>query len=133
MCNLLRRIFKILNSLKIIFVFIPVPSILDYNHFLCVFLHITIPISTCYIQGLFRFSRNTTFYVQVCFEGDPEAALITYANRYEAVAAYKSTVPILNNRFIKVFWHSTNGQTNNTVNANQVIFLHLDKLGMATT
>ncbi|VDO39962.1 unnamed protein product, partial [Brugia timori] len=47
------------------------------------------------------------------------AALITYANRYEAVAAYKSTVPILNNRFIKVFWHSTNGQANNTVNANQ--------------
>ncbi|VDK74492.1 unnamed protein product [Litomosoides sigmodontis] len=57
--------------------------------------------------------------MQVCFEGDPEAALITYANRYEAVAAYKSTVPILNNRFIKVFWHSTNGQANNTVNANQ--------------
>uniref|UniRef100_A0A0R3RPB9 C3H1-type domain-containing protein n=1 Tax=Elaeophora elaphi TaxID=1147741 RepID=A0A0R3RPB9_9BILA len=57
--------------------------------------------------------------MQVCFEGDPEAALITYANRYEAVAAYKSTVPILNNRFIKVFWHSTNGQANNIVNANQ--------------
>ncbi|EJW78781.1 hypothetical protein WUBG_10309, partial [Wuchereria bancrofti] len=57
--------------------------------------------------------------MQVCFEGDPEAALITYANRYEAVAAYKSTVPILNNRFIKVFWHSTNGQANNTINANQ--------------
>ncbi|EFO25866.1 cutaneous T-cell lymphoma tumor antigen se70-2 [Loa loa] len=58
--------------------------------------------------------------MQVCFESDPEAALITYANRYEAVAAYKSTVPILNNRFIKVFWHSTNGQANNVVNASQV-------------
>ncbi|KAL4002805.1 Nup53/35/40-type RNA recognition motif family protein [Acanthocheilonema viteae] len=57
--------------------------------------------------------------MQICFEGDPEAALITYANRYEAVAAYKSTVPILNNRFIKVFWHSINGQANNIVNANQ--------------
>ncbi|MCP9259327.1 RNA-binding protein 27 [Dirofilaria immitis] len=57
--------------------------------------------------------------MQVSFEGDPEAALITYANRCEAVTAYKSTVPILNNRFIKVFWHSMNGQTNNNVNTNQ--------------
>ncbi|VDK67180.1 unnamed protein product [Onchocerca ochengi] len=63
--------------------------------------------------------------MQVCFEGDPEAALITYANRYEAVAAYKSTVPILNNRFIKVFWHSTNGQANNITaptNSSSVTF-----------
>lgn len=49
--------------------------------------------------------------MQVCYEGDPEAALITYATRQEATAAYKSTAPILNNRFIKVFWHSSDGQT----------------------
>ncbi|MFH4977976.1 hypothetical protein AB6A40_004685 [Gnathostoma spinigerum] len=44
--------------------------------------------------------------MQVCYDGDPEAALLTYATRSQAVAAYKSTIPILNNRFIKVFWHS---------------------------
>ncbi|VDM96308.1 unnamed protein product [Thelazia callipaeda] len=51
--------------------------------------------------------------IQVCFNGDSEAALITYANRYEAVAAYKSTIPILNNRFVKVFWHNVDVQANN--------------------
>ncbi|KHN74370.1 RNA-binding protein 26 [Toxocara canis] len=48
--------------------------------------------------------------IQVCYEGDPEAALITYSTRGEAMAAYKSTTPILNNRFIKVFWHAADAQ-----------------------
>lgn len=39
------------------------------------------------------------------YENDPEAALVTYATRQQAVSAYKSTAPILNNRFIKIFWH----------------------------
>lgn len=43
--------------------------------------------------------------IQVRFNGDPEAALITFATRPQAVNAYKSTAPILNNRFIRVFWH----------------------------
>ncbi|XP_060808943.1 RNA-binding protein 26 isoform X2 [Amyelois transitella] len=44
--------------------------------------------------------------IQVCFEGDPEAALITFSNPTEANIAYKSTEAVLNNRFIKVFWHN---------------------------
>ncbi|CDW58929.1 RNA binding protein 26 [Trichuris trichiura] len=43
----------------------------------------------------------------VGFDSDPQGALITYATRGEAVAAYKSTTPIFNNRFIKVFWHKS--------------------------
>ncbi|XP_053622017.1 RNA-binding protein 26 isoform X2 [Plodia interpunctella] len=44
--------------------------------------------------------------IQVCYEGDPEAALITFSNPTEANIAYKSTEAVLNNRFIKVFWHN---------------------------
>jgi len=44
--------------------------------------------------------------IQVCFEGDPEAALITFTSHAEASAAYKSTEAVLNNRFIKVFWYN---------------------------
>ncbi|KRX91932.1 RNA-binding protein 26 [Trichinella pseudospiralis] len=44
--------------------------------------------------------------IEVCYEGDPQAALITYMTRPQALAAYKSTDPILNNRFIRVFWHN---------------------------
>lgn len=45
--------------------------------------------------------------IQVCFEGDPEAAIVTFSSHAEANAAYRSTEAVLNNRFIKVFWHST--------------------------
>uniref|UniRef100_A0A1B6CQA6 C3H1-type domain-containing protein n=1 Tax=Clastoptera arizonana TaxID=38151 RepID=A0A1B6CQA6_9HEMI len=45
--------------------------------------------------------------IQVCFEGDREAALITFSSHAEASSAYKSTEAVLNNRFIKVFWHNT--------------------------
>lgn len=41
------------------------------------------------------------------FEGDPEAAIITFSSHTEANVAYKSTEAVLNNRFIKVFWHNT--------------------------
>ncbi|CAB3362956.1 Hypothetical predicted protein [Cloeon dipterum] len=43
--------------------------------------------------------------IQVCFEGDPEAALVTFSTHAEANAAIKSTEAVLNNRFIKMFWH----------------------------
>lgn len=43
--------------------------------------------------------------IQVSFEGDPEAALITFSNHGEANLAYRSTEAVLNNRFIKVRWH----------------------------
>ncbi|XP_044739465.1 RNA-binding protein 26 [Chrysoperla carnea] len=44
--------------------------------------------------------------IQVNYEGDPEAALITFSSHTEAYAAHRSTEAVLNNRFIKVFWHS---------------------------
>lgn len=50
--------------------------------------------------------------IQVCYEGDPEAALITFSNPTEANIAYKSTEAVLNNRFIKVFWHNPEKQEN---------------------
>ena len=47
--------------------------------------------------------------IQVNYEGDPEAAIVTFSSHAEANAAYRSTEAVLNNRFIKVFWH--NGST----------------------
>lgn len=44
--------------------------------------------------------------LQVCYENDPSAAVITFRTRDQAEAAYKSPMPVLNNRFIKVFWHN---------------------------
>lgn len=44
--------------------------------------------------------------LQVGFNGDSEGALITFASHAEAQAAYRSTEAVLNNRFIKVFWHN---------------------------
>lgn len=49
--------------------------------------------------------------IQVSFGGDQEAALVTFSMPSEAKSAYRSTEAVLNNRFIKVFWH-------NTVNSN---------------
>lgn len=47
--------------------------------------------------------------IQVQYEGDPEAAIVTFSSHAEANAAYRSTEAVLNNRFIKVFWHNNNG------------------------
>lgn len=44
--------------------------------------------------------------IQVSYEGDPEAAIITFSTHAEANVAYRSTEAVLNNRFIKVFWHA---------------------------
>lgn len=54
------------------------------------------------------FSANTTSLpsFQVRFNGEADSALITYASRGEAMAAYKSPQPVLNNRFIKVFFYN---------------------------
>ncbi|CAG5120836.1 unnamed protein product, partial [Candidula unifasciata] len=50
--------------------------------------------------------------IQVKFQGDPGAALITYSNSSEANAAYRSPEPVFNNRFIKLFWHNAEKQIN---------------------
>ena len=53
-----------------------------------------------------QFSIVCCLIDQVCHEGDPEAALVQYTTHSEALSAIRSTEAVLNNRFIKVFWHS---------------------------
>lgn len=55
--------------------------------------------------------------IQVSYEGDPEAAIVTFSTHAEANVAYRSTEAVLNNRFIKVFWH-TPGSNANAVDGN---------------
>lgn len=45
--------------------------------------------------------------IQISYDGDPEAAIVTFSTHAEANVAYRSTEAVLNNRFIKVFWHSS--------------------------
>lgn len=52
--------------------------------------------------------------IQVTYEGDPEAAIVTFSTHAEANVAYRSTEAVLNNRFIKVFWHSPNSNAGTT-------------------
>ncbi|KAK3864797.1 hypothetical protein Pcinc_029538 [Petrolisthes cinctipes] len=54
-----------------------------------------------------HFSKfGTVVNIQVHHEGSPESALVTFSGHSEANAAYRSTEAVLNNRFIKVFWHN---------------------------
>ncbi|KAM9321550.1 LOW QUALITY PROTEIN: RNA-binding protein 26 [Gastrophryne carolinensis] len=43
--------------------------------------------------------------LQVAYQGDPEGALIQFATNAQAKAAISSTEAVLNNRFIKMYWH----------------------------
>ena len=55
----------------------------------------------------------TTFFyynIQVSYEGDREGALVAFSSNKEAAAAYRSSEPIFNNRFIKIFWHNKEQQ-----------------------
>lgn len=53
-----------------------------------------------------HFSKfGTIVNLQLCPNGDSEAALVTFDNPNEANKAYRSTEAVLNNRFIRVFWH----------------------------
>jgi RNA-binding protein 26 len=63
-----------------------------------------------------KFGKITN--IQVAYEGDPEAAIVTFKSHAEANVAYRSTEAVLNNRFIKVFWHNNNGGSgeNQTMN-----------------
>lgn len=55
-------------------------------------------------QHFGKFGQITNLHVQ--YEGRHDTALVTFKSRREALNAYKSTEPILNNRFIKVFWQT---------------------------
>ncbi|XP_073436539.1 RNA-binding protein 26 isoform X2 [Dendrobates tinctorius] len=53
-----------------------------------------------------HFSKfGTLVNLQVAYEGDPEGALIQFATHAEAKKAISSTEAVLNNRFIKMYWH----------------------------
>ncbi|CAH1777382.1 unnamed protein product [Owenia fusiformis] len=52
--------------------------------------------------------------LQVSYEGDSEGALVTYASNGQAAAAYRCPDPVFNNRFIKVFWHNKDQESNNS-------------------
>jgi len=53
-----------------------------------------------------HFSKfGTLVNLQIKHGGDPGAALITFSTNAEASAAYHSSEPVLNNRFVRVFWH----------------------------
>ncbi|KAL4230307.1 RNA-binding protein 26 [Mactra antiquata] len=56
---------------------------------------------------------GTLTNIQVKYEGDPEAALITFTNNQEALSCYKCSEPVFNNRFVKVFWHQKNKENTN--------------------
>lgn len=49
---------------------------------------------------------GTVTNIQVNYGDDPEAALVKFQNHFEANNAYKSAQAVMNNRFIKIFWHS---------------------------
>lgn len=53
--------------------------------------------------------------MQVVFGGDPEAALIQYTKNEEARRAISSTEAVLNNRFIRVYWHREPGANNTSL------------------
>lgn len=55
-------------------------------------------------QHFGKFGQITNLHVQ--YEGHSDAALVTFKTRREALNAYKSTEPIFNNRFIKVYWQT---------------------------
>ncbi|XP_065289350.1 RNA-binding protein 26 isoform X2 [Dermacentor albipictus] len=66
-----------------------------------------------------HFSRfGNIVNLQVCYDGDPEAALIRFSNHAEANAAYRCTEAVLNNRFIKVFWHNKDRNAVPTANGS---------------
>ncbi|KAF7659932.1 hypothetical protein LDENG_00290780 [Lucifuga dentata] len=57
-----------------------------------------------------HFSKfGTIVNIQVVFGGDPEAALIQYTMNEEARRAISSIEAVLNNRFIRVYWHRESG------------------------
>ncbi|XP_072923434.1 RNA-binding protein 27 isoform X1 [Hemitrygon akajei] len=70
-----------------------------------------------------HFSKfGTIVNIQVAFGGDPEAALIQYSQNEEAKRAISSTAAVLNNRFIRVYWHRENNgiQHQHEVQAQQL-------------
>lgn len=74
---------------------------------------------------------GTVVNIQVHHEGNPENALVTFNSHSEANAAYRSTEAVLNNRFIKLFWHNPQSKIDRggTYVAHTVRPVH-DRLGV---
>lgn len=58
--------------------------------------------------------------IEICHKNDPCAAIIEFASPFDAKKVYRSTEPVFENRFIKVFWGANvnfekiaNGKPNN--------------------
>ena len=69
--------------------------------------------------------------LQVQFEGDPGSALVTFAENEEANAAFNSSEAVMNNRFIKVFWHMEKGHVKDRLgqhNNSNMVLVHGDRL-----
>lgn len=68
-----------------------------------------------------KFSLNLLIvFSKVAYQGDSEGALIQFALHEEAKRAISSTEAVLNNRFIKVYWHRENNFQQKTT-ANQKV------------
>ncbi|VDM56181.1 unnamed protein product [Angiostrongylus costaricensis] len=65
--------------------------------------------------------------MQVRFNGEVDAALITYASRHEAMSAYKSPQPVLNNRFIKVFFYNPDAIAGSAPGVEVVLLCHIQR------
>merc|ERR1719483_392781 len=79
-----------------------------------------------------HFSRfGNLVNVQVQFEGDPGSALVTFGTTDEASAAFSTSEAVMNNRFIKVFWHMDKGHVKDrlgtSTNPNMVL-VHEDRI-----
>lgn len=63
--------------------------------------------------------------IQISFDNDPEGALVIFGSHADAFQAYRSTDAVLNNRFIKVFWHNKDVSVFNFGALNRHIFKSL--------
>merc|ERR1719186_1570669 len=71
--------------------------------------------------------------VQVRFEGDPASALVTFQGTNEAEAAFNTAEAVMNNRFIKVYWHmdKTKGNVKERLGMpgdNPLVLVHGDRV-----
>ncbi|XP_069746422.1 RNA-binding protein 26 isoform X2 [Narcine bancroftii] len=69
-----------------------------------------------------HFSKfGTIVNLQVAYQGDLEGALIQFALHEEAKRAISSTEAVLNNRFIKVYWHRESSPQQKAASNQKVI------------
>ena len=64
-----------------------------------------IPRSDDVVKILSNFTTFSFFLIQIHFEGDPSAALVSFTHPHEATAALNSPDAVLGNRFVKMFYY----------------------------